>query len=135
MRERLGHLWHLIPPGTGDALVLLIQLLVALALIGWAYNRGFRAMERGPIVRLPMLTVAFGLALVVRHVHSELWQTLVVAAAVIIAGFFGRNSGGRGIGVPMMLIATLLGLGFVLSACILTVVAFLVYFLSPVSKR
>ncbi len=131
----MGQLWHLIPAGTGDIIVLLIQLLVALALIGWAYNRGFRAMERGPIVRLPLLTVAFGLALFVRNVHSELWQTLVVAAAVIIAGFFGRNDGGRGIGVPMMLIATLLGLGYVLSASILALVAFLVYFLSPVSKR
>jgi hypothetical protein len=135
MRERIADWMHMVPEGTGDTVVLLVQLFVALALIGWAYNRGFRAMERGPVVRLPLLTVAFGLALVVRHVHSELWQTMVVAAAVIIAGFFGRNTGGRGIGVPLMLIATLLGLGFVLSAATLTLVAFLVYFLSPVPRR
>ncbi|MBS1546713.1 MAG: hypothetical protein JST38_20005 [Bacteroidetes bacterium] len=135
MRERITGWMHLIPEGTGDLVILLIQLFVVLALIGWAYNRGFRAMERGPIVRLPLLTVAFGLALVVRHLHSELWQTLLVAAAVVVAGFFGRNTGGRGIGVPMVLIATLLGLGFVLSAYVLALVAFLAYFLSPVPRR
>ncbi len=135
MRERLGQWWHFIPAGTGDIVALFLQVFVALALIGWAYNRGFRAMERGPVVRLPLLTIAFGLALLVRHVHSELWQTVMVAVAVIVAGFFGRNSNGRGMGVPMVLVATLLGLNLVLSAIALTVVAVLAYFLSPVKKR
>ncbi|MBX2981939.1 MAG: hypothetical protein WBB32_16180 [Flavobacteriales bacterium] len=135
MRERIGQWSHLIPEGAGDIVVLLVQLFIALTLIGWAYNRGFRATERGPIVRLPLLTLAFGLALLVRHIHSELWQPIMIAAAVIIAGLFSRSSNGRGMGVPLMLIASLLGLGFVLSALALTVVAVLVYMLSPVSKR
>ena len=135
MRERIGQWSHLIPEGAGDIVVLLVQLFIALTLIGWAYNRGFRATERGPIVRLPLLTLAFGLALLVRHINSELWQPIMIAAAMIIAGFFDRSNNGRGMGIPIMIIASLLGLGFVLSALALTVVAVFVYMLSPVSKR
>lgn len=123
------------PDGAGDIAVLLVQLFIALALIGWAYNRGFRATERGPLIRLPLLTLSFGLALLVRHLHDAWWQPVLIAAAVIIAGFFDRSSDGRGMGVPLMLVASLLGLGLVLSAVALTVVAVLVFLLSPVSKR
>ncbi len=126
---------HLLPEGTGDIAVLLLQLLVALVLVGWAYNKGFRPVERGPLVRLLWLTLAFGTALLVRHIHDELWQPVIIGGSVIVAGLFGRNSNGRGMGVPMVMIASLLGLGFVLSAMALTLVAVLVYLLSPVKKR
>ena len=135
MRERIGQWSHLIPEGTGDIVVLLVQLFIALTLIGWAYNRGFRATERGPVIRLPLLTLAFGLSLLVRHIHSELWQPIMIAAAMIIAGLFDRSNNGRGMGIPIMIIASLLGLGFVLSALALTAVAVFVYMLSPVTKR
>ena len=81
------------------------------------------------------LTLAFGTALLVRHIHDELWQPVIIGGSVIVAGLFGRNSNGRGMGVPMVMIASLLGLGFVLSAMALTLVAVLVYLLSPVKKR
>lgn len=135
MRERIGQWSQGIPDGAGDIAVLLMQLFIALTVIGWAYNRGFRAPERGPLIRLPLLTLSFGLALLVRHVHAEWWQPVLIALAVIVAGFFGRSSDGKGMGVPLMLVASLLGLGLVLSAIALTVVAVLVYMLSPVSKR
>ncbi|MBK7286440.1 MAG: hypothetical protein IPI95_04660 [Flavobacteriales bacterium] len=135
MREQMDHWWRIFPAGTGDVVVLLVQLIVALAVVGWAYNRGYRAHDRGPLLRLPLLTVSFGLALLVRSFHQEWWQPLVIAFAVIVAGFFDRNDNGRGLVVPIMLIATLLGLGLILSALVLTVVALLVFMLSPVAKR
>jgi hypothetical protein len=127
--------WHMLPAGSGDLVALFLQLLVALMLLGWAYNRGFRARDRGPLIRLPLLTVAYGLALVVRHGHGHWWQPVILAAAIIIAGVLGRNEGGRGLGIPMVLLAALLGHGLVLSAMLLTAVAVLVYLLSPVPKR
>lgn len=123
------------PDGTGDMLELLLLLLVVLALVGWAYNRGFRPVERGPTIRLLLLIPAFGLALLVQHVHSHVWQPLLIAAAVIIAGFFDRNGSGRGMGVPVLVIAALLGLNLLLSAMALTLVTVLVYLFSPVKKR
>ncbi|MCL4280890.1 MAG: hypothetical protein KJZ58_01380 [Flavobacteriales bacterium] len=135
MREQLAQWTHLVPEGTGGLVVLLVEVFTALAIVGWAYNRGFRPTERGSLVRLPLLTLSFGLALLVRHIHDELWQPVLIAAAVIIAGFFSRSGHGRGMGVPMMMIAALLGLGYILSAATLTVVATLVYMLSPVPKR
>lgn len=135
MRERITEWMHLLPEGTGAVMVLLLQVFVALTLVGWAYNRGFRPVERGPIIRLLLLVPAFGLALLVRHIHSEVWQPVLIAGAVIIAGFFSRSGNGRGLGVPLMMIAALLGLDLMLSAIALTAVAVLVYLLSPVKKR
>lgn len=123
------------PEGTGEVLELLIQLLVVLALIGWAYNRGFRPVERGPLIRLPLLIPAYGLALIVHSFEGAIWQPLVIAVAIIIAGFFGRFNQGRGMAVPVMLVATLLGFNLELSAGALTVVATGVYLLSPVKQR
>ncbi|MBS1938383.1 MAG: hypothetical protein JST98_10350 [Bacteroidetes bacterium] len=135
MRERITEWMHLLPEGTGAVMALLLQVFVALTLVGWAYNRGFRPVERGPIIRLLLLVPAFGLALLVRHIHSEVWQPVLIAGAVIIAGFFSRSGNGRGLGVPLMMIAALLGLDLMLSAIALTAVAVLVYLLSPVKKR
>jgi hypothetical protein len=91
--------------------------------------------ERGPLVRLPLLVLALGVALLVRHIQSELWQPIVIAGSVIIAGLFNRTGDGRGMGIPMVMIAALFGLGYMLSAITLTVVTVLVYMLSPVKKR
>lgn len=135
MRERITEWMHLLPEGTGAVMALLLQVFVALTLVGWAYNRGFRPVERGPIIRLLLLVPAFGLALLVRHIHSEVWQPVLIAGAVILAGFFSRSGNGRGLGVPLMMIAALLGLDLMLSAIALTAVAVLVYLLSPVKKR
>lgn len=135
MRERISEWKDMLPDGTGDVALLVLQLLVVLVLVGWAYNRGFRPVERGPLLRPHLLVIGLGVALLVRHLHSELWQPIVIAVAVIIAGLFDRSGSGRGMGIPLVMIAALLGLGFVLSAIALTVVAVLVYMLSPVKKR
>lgn len=135
MRERISEWKHLLPDGTGDVALLVLQLLVVLVLVGWAYNRGFRPVERGPLIRLHLLVIGLGVALLVRHIHAELWQPIVIAVSVIIAGLFDRSGNGRGMGIPVVMIAALLGLEYVLSAIALTVVTVLVYMLSPVKKR
>lgn len=135
MRSRLIEWMDALPAGIGGSVVLFLQLLVAVVLIGWAYNRGFRPTDRGPMVRRPLLIIGYGLALVVQHVHNIWWQPAIIAAAVIVAGFFGRNSYARGLGVPVMLLATLLGYGLVLSAIALTTLTVLVLALSPAGKR
>jgi hypothetical protein len=47
----------------------------------------------------------------------------------------GRNDNGRGLGLPVMLVAALLGFGMLISATALTLVAMIAYLLSPVKKR
>ena len=135
MRTKLEEWWHLLPAGSGELVTLFLQVLVVLVLMGWAYNRGFRARDRGPLVRLPLLTICFGLALVVRNAHGAWWGTVILAGAILVAGFLARNDSGRCLGVPMVLVAALLGHGLVLSAAVLTVVAMIVYVLSPVPQR
>lgn len=135
MREQVTEWMHWLPKGTGDVLVLLLQVAAALVLVGWAYNRGFRPVERGPVIRPLLLVPAFGLALLVRHIHSEVWQPVLIAGAVILAGFFSRSGYGRGLAIPVIMISALLGLDLQLSAAALTLVAVLVYLFSPAKKR
>ena len=125
----------MLPGGSGDLVILFLQLVVAVSLIGWSYNRGFRANERGSVLRLSLLTIDFGLALLLRHLHDQWWQSAMIVVAVIVAGFMGRNDNGRGLALPVVLVAALLGHGLVLSAIALTLVAIVLYLLSPVPKR
>ena len=115
--------------------MLLVELVVALTVLGWAYNRGYRNTERGPLLRLPLLTGAFGLGLVVRHVAEPWWLAAVFVVALVVAGFLDRNNNGRGLGLPVMLVAALLGRGLPITAATLTAVAVTAYLLSPVKKR
>lgn len=135
MRSRITEWMEGFSSGGGGLVLLFLELLVAVVLIGWAYNRGFRPTDRGPLVRWPLLIIGYGLALVVQHVHQFWWQPLIIAVAVVVAGFFGRSSYSSGLGVPVMLLATLLGYGLILSAIALTVLTVLVLALSPAGKR
>jgi hypothetical protein len=135
MWERLGQWWDAFPGGGSGTALLLVELVVALTVLGWAYNRGYRNTERGPLLRLPLLTVAFGLGLVVRHVAEPWWLAAVFVVALVVAGFLDRNNNGRGLGLPVMLVAALLGRGLPITAATLTAVAVTAYLLSPVKKR
>lgn len=124
-----------LPEGVGIIVVLFLQLIVALALVGWAYNRGFRKAERGSLVRLPLLLVSFALALLVHFQQHVWWHSVIIALAILITGFLGRNAYARGSGVVALLLGVLLGHGLVLSAAALTMAAVLVYALSPAKQR
>lgn len=122
----LGALFH----GWVELLTLFGMLVLAMAIIGWCYNRGFRPADRGPVVSWQLLLPAYGLILLLRHVHGGLWPSLIIAGGLIIAGLLGRGNWPRGLWVPMILLAALLGLGLNLSAIVLTATIALVLLIS-----
>ncbi|HMC98137.1 MAG TPA: hypothetical protein VKG92_10810 [Flavobacteriales bacterium] len=127
----LGALFH----GWVELLTLFVMLVVALAIIGWCYNRGFRPADRGPVVSWPLLLPAHGLMLLLRHLHDDRWSAIIIAAGLVLSGLLGRGAWPRGLWVPVMLLASLLGLGLNLSAIVLTLVMVLVLLLSSGRSR
>lgn len=127
----LGALFH----GWVELVALFGILVLALLVIGWCYNRGFRPAERGPLISWALLLPAYGLVLLLRHMHDQLWSAIIIAAGLALAGLLGRGNWPRGLWVPVMLLASLLGLGLDLSALVLTVVMVVVLLLSSGRSR
>ena len=127
----IGSLFH----GWWELFALFCLLLIAVALIGWAWNRGLRPADRGPAVHWPLLITAYALLLLVRHVQDHMWSAVIIAVGVMVAGFFGRDGYPRGLWVPVMLLGALLGFGLNLSALLLTLTSALVLLFSTGSKR
>lgn len=127
----LGALFH----GWVELVTLFGILVVALAIIGWCYNRGFRPADRGPLISWALLLSAYGLVLVLRHMHDQLWSAIIIAVGLALAGLLGRGNWPRGLWVPVILLATLLGLGLHLSAIVLMVIMVLVLLLSSGRSR
>ncbi|MBK8499142.1 MAG: hypothetical protein IPL52_10055 [Flavobacteriales bacterium] len=111
----LGALLH----GWVELLTLFGILLLVLAVIGWCYNRGFRPADRGPLVPVQLLLVSYALILLLRHFRQDLWSAGIIAAAVLLSGFIGRSAHPRGLWLPAIAFAALLGLGLNLSALLL----------------
>lgn len=127
----LGALFH----GWVELLTLFAMLMLALALIGWCYNRGFRPADRGPLLPLPLLVTSYSLILLLRHFRHEPWPAIIIAAAVLLSGFIGRTSHPRGVWVPVIIMAALMGLGLNLSAAMLTVATALASLFSARQQR
>ncbi|MCB0764142.1 MAG: hypothetical protein R2815_00205 [Flavobacteriales bacterium] len=127
----LGALFH----GWVHLVTLFLMLLVAYAIIGLCWNRGFRPADRGPVVPWASLILGFGLVLLLRRFNEDLLAAGIIAVAVIIGGLLSRNAEPRGLWVPAMLIAVLLGLGSNLSALLLTTATALVLLLSARQGR
>lgn len=127
----LGALFH----GWVELLTLFLLLLAALALIGWCWNRGFRPADRGPLVPLALLLTCYGLVLLLRFFKDDLWPSLIIAAAVIVSGMLGRSMQPRGLWLPVILMAALLGLGLNLSALVLTAIIALASLLGARQER
>jgi hypothetical protein len=64
MGERIAQWWHLMPDGGSGIILLLVELVVALTAMGWAYNRGYRNTERGSVLRLAVAYRGLRLGLV-----------------------------------------------------------------------
>lgn len=125
----LGALFH----GWVEVLTLFLMLSVVLALIGWAWNRGFRPADRGPLVPATLLIPAFGLVLLLRQVEGDA-SAWVIAGGLVVGGLLSRGLEPRSLILPVLLIAALLGTGLVLSALLLATVVVLVLLLSPRSR-
>ena len=122
----LGALLH----GWVELLTLFAVLLMALAILGWCWNRGFRPADRGPTVGWPLLVMGYGLVLLLRHLGEERWQAIVVAVAVLLAGFLARGIRPFGLWMPALVLASLIGLGLHLSALLFTLLTALVLLFS-----
>ena len=116
--------------GWVEVLTLFGMLLVALALIGWCWNRGLRSTDRSGVMPWRLLLTAYALVLVLRYFHEGVLPAVIIAVGVIIAGLLGRSGQHRGLWVPVMLLAALLGLGLNLSFLVLTVLIMLVLLFS-----
>lgn len=114
----LGALFH----GWVELLTLFGMLVIALGLVGWCYNRALRPADRGPLISWALLLPAYGLVVLLRHLHDDLWSSIIVAGGLVLAGLIGRGAWPRGLWVPVMLLAALLGFGLNLSAVVLTLV-------------
>ena len=116
-------------------LTLFGMLLVALVLIGWCWNRGLRTGDRVGLVPWRLLITAYALVLVLRSFHEGIVASIIIAVGVIIGGLIGRTGSHRGLWVPVILLATLLGLGLNLSFLVLTLLILLVLLFSAGRER
>ncbi|MBL7981026.1 MAG: hypothetical protein JNL52_04370 [Flavobacteriales bacterium] len=115
-------------------LTLFLLLVVVLALVGWAWNRGFRPADRGPLVSWSLLVSSFGLVLLLRHFDQGLAASFIISGGLVIGGLLGRAIEPRGLIIPVLLIAALLGLGLVMSALVLSAILVLVLLFSTRSR-
>lgn len=125
----LGALFH----GWVEVLTLFLLLTLVMALLGWAWNRGFRPADRGPLVPLSLLVPAFGMVLLLRQVEGEV-SAWIIAGGLVLGGLLSRGLEPRALILPGLLIAALLGTGLVLSALLLAAVVMLVLVFSPRSR-
>lgn len=121
--------------GWVELVTLFGMLAVALVLIGFCWNAGLRASERRGALPLLLLMTAYALTLVLRFFHDGLLPSIIIAVGVTVAGLFGQRDHHRGLWIPVMLLATLLGLGLNLSFLVLTVLIMLVLLLGAGRSR
>lgn len=127
----LGAVFH----GWVELLTLSVMLLVGLAIVGWAWNRGFRPSDRGPLVSVPLLIAGLSLILLLRSFREHLIAALIIAIGLVLAGLLGRGTHPRGLWMPAMAFAALLGLGLNLSAVLLVAVIALALLFSARGQR
>lgn len=121
--------------GWVEMLTLFAMLLVALALIGWCWNRGLRPSDRPGVIPWQLLLAGYALALLLRHFKEGLVPAAIIAGGVMLAGVIARSGAHRGLWIPVMLLSALLGLGYNLSFALLTLSIMLVLLISAGRNR
>lgn len=127
-------MWIALYQGWIELVTLFLMLLVALLIMGWTYNRGLRPADRGPVVGWFPLIVSFALVVLLRQMDGALLISLIIAGSVLIGGFLSRVAHPGGLWVPIVLVATFLGLQLNLTALIFTLGTALVLLLSARSR-
>jgi hypothetical protein len=130
MTTELSRLVGVILHGWWEVFVLLMALLVATVLLSWASNRGARPVDRTPLVPALPFLCAFALLMVLKHLHHDRWNAIIIAVGITAAAFVVARSGTRAPVIPLMLLAVLVGFGLHLSALALLVAGLLVLALS-----
>ncbi|MEO8069210.1 MAG: hypothetical protein ABI599_16040 [Flavobacteriales bacterium] len=126
MSRTFEHFWEGIFHGAVELLTLFLLLLAALTLWGWLNNRRFKPSERGGIIPWVLVLFAFALVLVLRAFHGPWLGAVAIATGLVVAGFVGNVVKEKALWLPAMLLASLVGMGYMLSASVLVVLGFLV---------
>lgn len=121
--------------GWVEVLTLFGMLLVALVFIAWCWNRGLRPSDRQGLLPWPLFLAGAGIALLLRHFHEGLLPAVIITAGVMVAGVIAKAGTHRGLWIPVMLLAALLGLGYNLSFVLLTLLIMLVLLISAGRDR
>ncbi|MBL7958416.1 MAG: hypothetical protein JNM49_10680 [Flavobacteriales bacterium] len=127
----LGALFH----GWVELLTLLSMLVVALFLMGWAWNRGVRPSDRRAWVSAPQLIAGFALILLLRATGNEIAAAGIIASGLLAAGLLSRSIQPIGLWLPTVAFSALLGIGFNLSALVLLLVTVLALLFSAGRQR
>jgi|SRR5690606_9328774 hypothetical protein len=122
----LAHAFH----GWTAALSLFVAYMVTVLILVWCWNRRLRPVDRGSLLPWPLLIGGYGLLLLLRHWQGAWLHAAAISVGLIIAGLLARNVHPRGLWVPCILIAALIGLGLHLSALLLAIIAGLALLIS-----
>lgn len=126
MGRTFEHFWEGVFHGAVELLTLFLLLLAALTLWGWLNNRRFKPSERGGIIPWMLVLFAFALVLVLRAFQGPWFVAIAIPAGLVGAGFVGNVVKEKTLWLPAMLLASLVGMGCMLSASVLVLLGFLV---------
>jgi hypothetical protein len=121
--------------GWGQPVTLFLAILFCTVVTSWAWNRGFRAADRGALMQPLLVIMSFGTALLLSYMKDHLHAAIIVSVGMLVAALLARNERVRAPWIPMMILAALLGLDLKLSAAVFLVGCALLFGLSPVTKR
>lgn len=126
MGRTFEHFWEGVYHAAIERLVLFLFLFVVLLVWGWLNNRRFKTSERGSTMPWLLLLLAFALVLVLRTFGGDFVPSISIATALLVAGFVARAVKERDLWLPGILLASLMGMGFMLSALLVALVGALV---------
>ncbi|MDQ3100454.1 MAG: hypothetical protein M3R08_03635, partial [Bacteroidota bacterium] len=95
-------MWSALYHGWVELLTLFAMLLIALVIMGWSYNRGFRPADRGAIVGWFPLIVSFGMVILLRQMGSAVILAAIIGLGVLIGGFLSRVTHPSGLWIPIV---------------------------------
>jgi hypothetical protein len=119
MGRTFEHFWEGVYHSAIEALTLLLLLLAVLTVWGWLNNRRFKPSERGGVIPWMLVLFAFALVLVLRAFDGPWPLAIAISVAVLVAGFLGRVVKEKDLWLSAMLLAALVGMGYMLSALLL----------------
>ena len=106
-----------------SAVVLFLAYMAALLILTWCWNRSLRPADRSGLLPGGLLLGGYGLLLLLLQWPHAWAQAAVITAGMIIGGLLARNVRPRGLWIPGIVLAALIGMGLHLSAVLFFMVA------------
>jgi uncharacterized membrane protein len=117
--------------GWAEIVSLFVFLVVTLFLLGWAFNRKAKPKDRGNSLPWQLLLPAFGAALLLRQMDPGIIASIIICIGVLAASFLAGGSERGPYYICGMILAALVGLGFMLSAMFFVGIVFLIILIFP----